>query len=332
MTRYIIRRLLISIPLLIVASFLCFALVSAMGDPLGEWKLQPGRTQGEIATATQNAGLNEPFMERYVSWVGNFVQGDWGTTVVPGRGTHEIKDMIFKAAPVTLRLVIGAEIIAITIGIAVGVIGAVRQYSAFDYTATGIAFTMFSMPVFCIAIMLKYAGIELNNVLESLGFSRWIITAGPPVEGFTGSITNQLHQYTGAYLLPTITLAVIQFAQYSRFQRASMLETMNMDYVRTAHAKGISNARVVFRHAFRTAMIPVVTVVTLSLGLTVTGAVITERVFGWRGMGTVLVEGITRKEPYQVLGFLMFTGIFIIVFNLIADISYAYLDPRIRLD
>ena len=332
MFRYIIRRLLISIPVVIAASFLCFGLTTAMGDPLGEWKLQKPRTPAEIAAAEERTGTNKPFLERYVTWAGNFVQGDWGTKVTPGNGSADVKDTIFRALGVTARLVIGAELIALTIGLAIGVLGAVRQYSIFDYTATGIAFTMFSMPLFCIAIMIKFAGIEFNNFLQSVGMDRWLRTAGPPDGGFQGNVADQVYQYSGAYILPTICLVAIQFAVYSRYQRASMLDTLNSDYVRTAQAKGLSERRVIFRHAWRNALIPITTVFTLNLGALITGAIITETVFGWHGMGRVLLESVNQKEPYMVLGFLMVTAVAIILFNLVADVLYAVLDPRIRLD
>jgi ABC-type dipeptide/oligopeptide/nickel transport system permease component len=299
---------------------------------LAEWKLQRPRSPAEIAAAEQRAGLDKPFLQRYGEWAVNFVQGDWGTTVTPGQGTVDVKEKVLRASWISARLVIVAEIFALLVGVAIGVIGAVRQYSMFDYTATGFAFAMFSMPLFCVALMIKTVGIEFNNFLEENGFGRWIRTAGPPDGGFQGSFTDQLYQYSGAFILPTICLVVIQFALYSRFQRASMLDVMNADYVRTAQAKGLSEARVVFRHAFRNALIPIATVFALSLPATISGAIITETVFGWQGLGVLLVDAIENKEPYMVLGFLMVTGVFIIIANLIADILYAFLDPRIRLD
>jgi peptide/nickel transport system permease protein len=330
--RFIIRRLLVSIPLLIVASFLCFALTNAMGDPLGEWKLQKPRSQAEISAAYERAGYNKPIIPRYVDWATNFVKGDWGETVVPGNAGQPVKKQVLDAFWVTGRLVVGAEIIALLVGMFIGVIGAVRQYSLFDYSVTGFAFAMFSMPLFCIALVLKYGGIQLNNWLESIGGDRWIVTAGPPPGGFTGGPGEQIFQYTGAYVLPTICLVAIQFALYSRFQRASMLDVLNQDFVRTAQAKGISQARVVFRHAYRNALIPVATVASLNFGSLVGGAVITETVFGWSGMGKLLVDSIIKLEPYMVLGLMMLTAVFIVIFNLIADVLYAFLDPRIRLD
>jgi ABC-type dipeptide/oligopeptide/nickel transport system permease component len=332
MIRYIIRRVLISIPLLVAASFLCFGLTTFMGDPLGEWKLQRPRPPAEVAAAEHRAGTDKPFLVRYKDWAVNFVQGDWGTNVGPGHGSADVRDKVSKAAWVSARLVIGAEIIALLIGVAIGVIGAVRQYSMFDYTATGFAFVMFSMPLFCLALMIKTVGIHFNDFLQENGFGRWIRTAGPPNGGFHGSIGDQIYQYTGAFILPTICLVMIQFAVYSRFQRASMLDTMNADYVRTAQAKGLSQSRVISRHAFRNALIPIVTVFALNFGATISGAIITETVFGWQGMGQLLVQAVNDKEPYMVLGFLMITGVFIIFANLLADVMYAVLDPRIRLD
>ena len=331
MLLFIVRRILVSIPVIVAASFLCFGLTTLMGDPLGEWKLQQVRTPGEIAAAEERAGTNKPFLERYVTWAGNFVQGDWGTNVTPGNGSGPVKETVFKALGVTARLVVGAELIALTIGVAVGLLGAVRQYSMADYTATGMAFVMFSMPPFCLALMIKYAGIEFNTALQNLGMDRWLRTAGPPDGGFQGGLADQAYQYTGAFILPTICLVAIQFAAYSRFQRASMLDTLNTEYVRTAQAKGLSQFRVIFRHAWRNALIPITTVFTLNLSALITGAIITETVFGWHGLGRVLLEAVNQKEPYMVLGFLMVTAIIVIALNLISDIAYAILDPRIRL-
>ena len=292
-----------------------------MGDPLGEWKLQRPRTEGEIAAAYQRIGYDKPVVERYVDWAGGFVVGDWKTTVTPGNGTVDVREEIGQAFWVTARLVIGAEIIAVLIGMMVGVIGAVRQYSWFDYTATGVAFMLFAMPLFCLAVLLKFGGIELNNWLEShrvraLDRHRRATRR----TGFTGSFFEQVYAYSGAYILPTLCLVAIQFALYSRFQRASMLDTLNADYVRTARAKGLSPSRVIFRHAYRNALIPVVTVFALNFGLIFGGAIITETVFGWRGMGFLIVDAITKKEPWLIQGVMMVTAIFIVLFNLLADV------------
>ncbi|MGH3923743.1 MAG: ABC transporter permease, partial [Pseudonocardiaceae bacterium] len=228
-------------------------------------------------------------------------------------------------------LVLAAEVLAIVLGVAVGVLAAVRQYSLFDYSATTTAFVMFSMPLFCVGIALKTYAIEFNDLLVSLGFDRWLTTAGPRRGGYEGSIGEQIFAYTGTFLLPTLSLMVISFAAYSRFQRASMLETMNLDYVRTAKAKGLPPFRVIFRHALRNALIPVTTLVSLNYAAVLGGAVITETVFGWNGMGTLLVESVQQYDPNTLMGWLMFAAVVVLLFNLLADILYSFLDPRIRL-
>jgi ABC-type dipeptide/oligopeptide/nickel transport system permease component len=328
--RFAVRRLLIAVPLLVAASFLSFALTTAMGDPLAEWKLQRPRSDAEVAAQYQRIGYDRPVVARYLDWAGGFVTGDWKTTVVPGNGAVEVRPEIGRALGVTLRLVLAAEVLALLIGMAIGVLGAVRQYSPFDYAATGVAFVMFSMPLFCVAVILKFAGIRLNDWLEGLGLGRWIVTAGPPPGGFGGGLGAQLYQYSGAFILPVLSLVAIQFALYSRFQRASMLDALGADHVRTARAKGLSPPRVVLGHALRNGLIPVVTVFALNLGVVIGGAVITETVFGWRGMGFLIVDAITKKEPWMVQGWMMVTAVVIILFNLLADLVYAYLDPRIR--
>lgn len=337
MFRYIIRRVLISIPVLLVATFLAFSLVTAMGDPLAEWKTSKPRTPAAVAAEEQAVGYDKPFFERYGSWLVDFAKGDWRSNVVPGDATtQQVRPQVMSALWVTVRLVLGAEVLAFLIGVLIGVVGAVRQYSMFDYSVTGIAFVLFSMPIACIAIILKYAGIQLNNWMQSAlnltDANRWITTAGPPPGGFSGGFFHQVYQYTGAYVLPSLSLMFISFALYSRFQRGSMLDVLNADYVRTAQAKGLSQARVVFRHAFRNALIPVVTVAALNIGAVFSGAIITETVFGWQGMGRLIVNSVNQLEPWTVLGWLVVTATFIIVFNLIADILYAFLDPRIRFD
>jgi len=332
MLRYVIRRILISVPIVILATFLCFALVTAMGDPLGDWKTQRPRLPSQVAAEEAIVGYNQPFFQRYGHWAVNFAEGNWNRNVVPGGNNQPVKPQIMSALWVTAKLVLGAELLAIVIGMLVGVVSAVRQYSMFDYSITGVAFVLFSMPLFCIAIILKAFAPPLNDWLQSIGFGRWITTAGPPISGYTGGIWHQIYQYTGTYVLPVICLFAISFALYSRFQRGSMLDVLNSDYVRTAQAKGLSQTRVIFRHAFRNALIPVVTVAALNIGAVFSGAIITERVFGWQGMGTLIVKAVESVEPWMVLAWLVVTAIFIIVFNLIADILYAYLDPRIRLD
>jgi len=333
---YIIRRLLISVVLLIAATFLSFALVQMLGDPLAQYaarQLQdnPDTAGINIAGAYHRAGLDQPFLERYWHWLSQFAAGDWGSTVNPGSSPLEVKPKVLHALWITTRLVLGAQLLSVVIGVLVGVVSAVKKYSWFDYIITAATFLLFATPIFAIAVLVKIGGISFNNHLQAGGHARWLITSGYPVNGFQGTFANQIYQYSGVYLMPTLCLMAISFANYSRFQRASMLDTLNSDYVRTAKAKGISNQAVIWRHAFRNALIPLVTVVSLDVGAVFSGAIITETVFGWQGMGYILVHYVNVKEPYMILALVMVTAVFIIIFNLIADLLYTVVDPRIRL-
>lgn len=330
MFRYFIRRLLISIPVLLVGSFIAYLAVgSGTPGPIADAQMNPHITAHVLAAMKHEAGLDKPLVVRYWDWLTHFLRGDWGTSLAKGHA--DVQSTVLQALWNTARLVVGAEILALILGAAVGVLAAVKQYSLFDYIATGVAFLFYSMPLFCVAIILENAGISFNQGLENVGIGKWITLNGPPPDGFTGSFGHQFVSYTGAYVLPTITLMVISFASYSRFQRASMLETISTDFVRTAQAKGLSSGRVIVRHAMRNALIPVTTLFTLNFGLTFGGAVITEVVFNWQGMGVLLVNSVDQFDPPMLMGWLFVTGLLVIIFNLIADIVVSYLDPRIRL-
>ena len=384
---FIVRRLLLAIPILILSSMLVFALVVNAGDPLENLRQRPN-SGAQMQQKISLYHLDEPVMQRYLTWAKGFVHGDFGKDATG----QPVRPKLFRALWVTMRLVIAAALIAVVLGIAVGVISAIRQYTYFDYGSTFLAFLFFAMPVFWFAVLLKeFGAIKLNNWLEhpsiswigalvvvlafaglsaivfnigekrsrrrgfiaagigaavGLGvvlllslwfsnhtFTRWISTIGPESPNFEGSFFARLGDYGGHMILPTITLAIISFATYSRFQRASMLDTMSSDYVRTAKAKGLSNKRVVFRHAFRTALIPVVTLMAIDFGLLLGGAIITETVFQWRGMGTLFYNAVLKDiDPNTAMAYLMVTATLVIVFNIVADVAYAYLDPRIRID
>ncbi|WP_084794696.1 ABC transporter permease [Actinokineospora bangkokensis] len=331
MIRYIIRRLLISIPILLIGSIAAFFMVAAAGNPVAELKAKPNTTPQQIADLEASLGLDKPIIVRYWDWLVNFLQGDWGQSIALGQAKVDVFDSVMRALWITARLVVGAEILALVLGVVVGVIAAVRQYSFFDYLATSSAFLMFSMPIVCVAVILKTYGIKLNDLLQSMGIDRWLNTVSPSSDTYSGDFGDFIFKYTGNYLLPTLSLTLISFAAYSRFQRASMLETLNSDYVRTAKAKGISSRRVIFRHAFRNALIPVSTLFSLNGAALFSGAVVTETVFSWKGMGDLLVKSVKTFDPYMLMGWLMVTATLVVIFNLVADVMYGILDPRIRL-
>ena len=324
MLPFIVRRLLISIPLLAVSSFLVFVLVANSGDPLEELRLNPRVSPQAIELREQQLHLDKPVIVRYGIWLKDIVRGDMG---VDNYGIP-VRPQLTRALAVTLRLVIVALAVAVALAVVVGVISAVRQYSFFDYGTTFAAFLFFSLPVFWLAVLLKeFLAIELNQAFDR----QLVYTIGQESPDFSGGFLARMGDLAGHTVLPALTLILISYAQYSRYTRSSMLDVLQSDYVRTARAKGLANKRVLVRHALRNALIPLTTIVALDFGAIIGGAVVTERVFGWQGMGTLLIEGVQEFDVNVVQAWLMVTALVVVVFNLLADIAYAYLDPRIRL-
>lgn len=323
MGAFVLRRLAISVPLIAVASFLVFVMVAASGDPLANLRAQPNISRQTIELRERQLGLDDPVLVRYGRWVTGAVQGDLGRSYVDN---EPVRPKLMRAIGVTLRLLLGAVLVAVVVGVAIGVLAALRQYSRFDYMATFFAFVFFSMPVFWLAAMLKDVGIRLNDLVGHQVF----FTIGEETPGLRGGFFEIWADRLGHLVLPVLTLILIQMAAWSRYQRASMLDVLNADYVRTARAKGLSARKVITRHAMRNALIPIVTLVAIDFGLLLSGAVITERVYNWNGMGRLLLDALNRQDLNVVQGWLLVSATMVVVFNLLADIVYGYLDPRIR--
>jgi peptide/nickel transport system permease protein len=223
--------------------------------------------------------------------------------------------------------VVLASVLAVVLAIGAGVLSAVKQYTPTDYTFTFLGFLFLSMPVFWLAALMKeYGAIRLNQLFGE----QVVYTVGAETPNFSGTFTERIANYAGHLILPTLALALISFAAWSRYQRATMLDVLGSDFIRLARAKGLSRRRVMIRHALRNALIPLVTVVAIDIGAIFGGAVITERVFSWQGMGALLVDAVNASDVNVLLAWLMVTSVIVVVFNLIADVLYAVLDPRIR--
>jgi peptide/nickel transport system permease protein len=325
MLTYVLRRILYSIPVIFAASVLIFFSVSAVGDPLAEVKLNPLFSKDTVRLIEKRKHLNDPLVVQYGYWIKDAVTNKFGTPLrQPGdRIWNDLKRVI----PHTLQLVLLSELIALLVGIGIGVYSALRQYSVFDYAATTFSFLGFAMPVFWLALMLQ--------ILFTNMFLKWNVrifyTSGlsgeDPGTGIHFWIDRLQH-----LAIPVMTLTVLSIAQYSRFMRASMLEVVNSDYVRTARAKGLPEPKVTLRHALRNALIPLVTVSALNFGGLIGGAVITETIFQLDGMGPYFINNLLSQDVYAVMAWLMVTAIAVIGFNLIADVAYGYIDPRIRYD
>jgi peptide/nickel transport system permease protein len=324
---FTIRRLIGSVFVLLASSFLVFALCAASFDPLAKFRQNPRITPAFLEAQAEALGLNDPFFVRYGKWLAGVVTGDFGKSV----NGSEVGPELMSRLIITGRMILLAMLIAIILAIIVGVVGAVRQYKPSDYIGTFIAYLLIALPTFWFAALLKeYVAGGINDlfgkqVLYTLGEA----TPGIALYATPGEIWADR---IGHLILPTLSLALLAFASWSRFQRASMLDVLGSDYMRLARAKGLTYRRTVLRHGLRNALIPLTTVVALYVGTLFGGAVITEQVFVWHGMGEYLIRnGIANNDVNVVLGWLLVSAFFVVLFNLIADILYAVLDPRIRL-
>ena len=326
MLAYTIRRLLASIPVLLVATFLTFWFVSLSGDPVQEKYAgrNPPTPQRTIDLEHQRLHLDKGFFDQYWIWLkGLVLHGDFGPSV---NSTTHIGQEIGDRLLVTLRLVALAMLLALILAVITGVISATRQYSRLDYILTLVGFVFLAMPTFWIAVLLKQGGIAVN---EGTG-TRTFFTIGEQSTPAPSGAWATFLDIGGHMILPTLSLALITYAGWSRFQRASMLEVLNSDYIRLARAKGLKARQVLIRHALRTALIPMTTVTALNIAAIIGGAVITETVYEWQGMGRFLLLEIASRDRYGTMAWLLAAGFFVVLGNLMADLLYAVLDPRIR--
>ena len=321
---YVLRRLLYSVVVIVAASFIIFSFVSLVGDPLGQLRMTRGISQETIQNIEHRKHLDQPVPVRYVYWVEDAVTNQFGTTI---NGDKPILPDLLRVMGNTLQLVIVAQLLAILLGVAIGVYSALRQYSAFDYTATTFTFMGLATPDFWLALMLQVLVVKFY---ESTGHHLFPVTSLSSVDAGTG--VHFVLDRAWHLVLPVLVLIVISVANYSRYMRAAMLEVINSDYVRTARAKGLPERLAIMRHAFRNALIPLVTLVALSFGGLLSGVVVLETVFGLDGMGLYYTRALTAGDPYPVMAWLMVTAVMVVVFNLLADVAYGYLDPRVRVE
>jgi peptide/nickel transport system permease protein len=310
--RYLIRRTVISLVTLVAISMVVFGILAvAPGDPLAEFAANPNVPAELRDRIREQMGLNDPIHIQYVKWATSYVQGDWGQSF---QTKQPAQDYVFSRIPVTLQVVGTAFLLGILVAIPIGVLSALKQYSAFDQIATTFAFIGFSIPTF-------FSGILLIIIFSvQLGWLDFVYSTS--VEGFWPNVKQSI--------MPVTVLALAGAAQLTRFVRASMLETIGQDYVRTARAKGLREQTVVVLHAMRNALIPVVTIIAIQIPEILGGAIITEQIFRVPGIGAGLIQGIAAKDIPVVMAITFGIAILVVLFNVIADILYAVLDPRIR--
>ncbi|HET8684288.1 MAG TPA: ABC transporter permease [Micromonosporaceae bacterium] len=330
MIAYTIRRLLAAVPILIVSSFIIFWVASLSADPIRQRfeGRNPPPPAATIQLERERLNFDAGFFRQYWDWLWNLVvHQDFGPSI---NSATNIGSELGRRTVITFRLVILAMILAVVLAVVTGVLSAVRQYSKLDYTFTFLGFLFLAMPSFWLAVVLKQGAIAFNDSVEGNLGRRPIPTINHQASVVPEEFWPRMMDIALHMVLPTISLALITYAALSRFQRSSMLEVLNSDYIRLARAKGLSARRVMVRHALRTALIPLTTVTALGIASILGGAVVTETVYQWRGMGDLLVTAVIAQDRYVTMGWLLVAGLFVILGNLTADLLYAVLDPRIR--
>jgi peptide/nickel transport system permease protein len=325
MLAYALRRLGFSVVVLFLSTIVVFILVAESGNPLATLLSNPHVPHATIVAREKLLHLDLPLWERYWYWFSHVVRGDFGQTIA----YQPVGSQLWNHFGVTLRMVIAAVVIAIFAGIGVGVFAALRSGRVGDRASMTLNFLFLSVPTFVIGLLLKeFVAIPLNQHVNRTIF----YTSGEESPTLTGGFVSRLPDYLAHTALPVITLVLITYSAWAIYQRSATLEAIDSDFVRLARAKGISPRRVLVRHVIRNALIPVTTVIALDFAGILGGAIITEQVFNWQGMGTWFLQGVSTLDINIVLAYLLITAIFVFGFNLLADILYAVLDPRIRYD
>jgi len=318
MTTYVIRRLLQAIPILIGIAILCFFIVRlAPGSPID--KFRGGRVSPEVLNnIIKLYQLDQPLPQQLWSWLTTFPQiwrqDAWGYSFTDGK---PVMDTIASRVPLTMLLMGTSLILTAIIAIPLGILGAVRQYSNVDKTVTVIATIGYAIPTFVLGVMLRNIFAAQLKIFPLFG-------------AYTLGRDQTIPDLLWHLVLPVITLTVVSVAGWSRYMRASMLEVMRQDYVRTAKAKGAGGKRVIYKHAVRNALIPIITLFGLSIPVLLGGAAVTEAIFSWPGLGYLGVQAVTTRDYPTVLAFVMIGGVLVIIGNLVADILYGLTDPRIK--
>lgn len=318
MQRFFVRRFLQSVLLVVIVLTITFFLLHlAPGDPMSRY-YHPDISPETIAQIRERLGLDRPVLEQYVRWMGSFIRGDFGMSL---RYNRPVSALLAETIPNTLRLTVASLLLYIIIGGALGILSAVRRYSIFDRVNTIAALFVYSIPSFWLALMLILlfslkAGILPSSHMESIGAGEL---------GGGALLWDRLRHL----VLPAFVLGVASAAGMARYMRGSMLDVMREDYIRTARAKGLPEGRVFLKHALKNAAIPVVTIIGLSIPFLLGGSVVVEKIFSWPGMGRLMVDAIYSRDYPVVLAVNFIVAVMVIVGNLVADIGYALLDPRI---
>lgn len=343
MTRYIFRRLLQAIPLLLIISVILFVLTNEMGDPLASFGGRRRIRSDDRERLTRKLGLDKPILVQYAIWL---VGNDWMKVDIDGDGTPDeygtrkgvlrgdfgksfmekrpVLEIIKERVSNTLLLMLTCEVVILIFSLLIGIYSALRQYSTLDYVFTAFSFIGYSMPIFWLALILMY--------IFAVNFKRWGLPYFPTIGMYDLAVGRTVGQIAWHMALPVATISIMSVAGYSRYVRSQMLEVINQDYIRTAYAKGLPERMVIMGHALKNAALPLVTIVGMDLPLLLSGAVVTESIFAWPGMGRLFWSAAQDTDIPVLMGILIIISALVVIFQIITDITYTLLDPRIRYD
>jgi peptide/nickel transport system permease protein len=320
MTRYVIRRLLLMVPLLFGITLMVFTIINlAPGSPMAEFEANPRMSPVDIERIQDNLGLNEPWYKRYVIWVGNLFRGDLGYSYINGAS---VTKQILTVLPNTLLLTLSATLFALVFAIPLGITAAVRRNSLFDNVVYVVASAAAAVPTFWLGFM--------AIILFAVKFNEWGLPSLPvggthTFRGESGVLDRIEH-----LILPAFCLGLLSLAGWLLYIRASMLEVIRQDFIRTANAKGLRERAVLYGHAFRNALLPLITLIGLTLPELFSGAFLIETIFAWNGMGRLSVNAATNSDYTVIMGtFLLFAALTLVA-NLLSDLAYALVDPRVK--
>jgi peptide/nickel transport system permease protein len=326
MTAYIIRRLLWMLPLLLGVSIICFTMLKrAPGDQVSAI-VASSRGSGTTLTAEdreqlrEQYGLNRPVYQQYFDWLELAVQGDMGLST---RQNAPVFDVIKQRLPNTMKLAGVSLFFTLIIALPLGILSAVKQYSKLDYGLTFFNFAGISIPQFWLALMLLYVFSIKLNWLPPRGIQSAVVEPG---------LWNEIKDTVTHYIMPVTATTLVGLAGYMRYQRAAMLEVIRQDYVRTARAKGLSERTVILKHAWRNALIPIITLMGYVFVILVEGSIVVENIFTWPGMGQLAVLSLQQRDYPVVMGIVLLSSVLILLGTLLSDILYAIVDPRVRYD
>jgi peptide/nickel transport system permease protein len=318
MWSYLARRFIQALFTLLIITMICFTLTRLSADPMAQFATNPNMSAADRAALRERLGLNQPLPVQYIKWIGLVLQGDLGNSFF---SKLPVANMIGQRLPQTLELTVTAEICTLTLALLLGIISAIKQYSILDNVITAFSFIGYSMPIFFVALgLIMIFAVQFKQ-------NGWpYLPTGADIWD-----PKNLGQLARHLILPVTALVIITTANYSRFIRSSILEVLGLDYIRTARAKGLTERAVLYKHALRNAALPVVTIIGLDIPSLFAGALVTESIFAWPGMGRLFWEYAQRGDFPVVNGVLLVLSTAVVLFTIITDVVYTFIDPRIRL-